>query len=61
MTATEFRRWMKINGYSIAGAADALGLSARQVAYYRAGEQEIPRVVELACAQLTCIEEKKKP
>jgi hypothetical protein len=38
--------------YSISDAASALGLSPRQIAYYRSGEQEIPLVVHLACAYL---------
>ena len=58
MSAKDFRRWMKRMDLSIAGAASALGLSPRQVAYYRAGAQDIPRVVELACAYL---EQRKDP
>lgn len=53
MTAVQFRRWMAAMGYTAEKAADELGLSRRTVAYYRAGEQEIPRVVELACEALT--------
>jgi hypothetical protein len=30
-------------------AAEALGLSRRQVAYYASGEHEVPRTVLLAC------------
>lgn len=53
MTKTDFRRWMKAMGFSIAAAAEALGLSDRQIVYYRSGEQEIPKVVDLACRYLT--------
>lgn len=42
---------------SIAGAAEALGLSPRQVAYYRSGEQGIPKAVELACKYLLLTKE----
>ena len=44
-------------GYTIAGAAEALGLSPRQIAYYRSGEQAVPRVVELTCAYLEHVKE----
>ncbi len=39
-------------GFTAEQAADALGLSRRMVAYYRSGEQKVPRVVELACRYL---------
>lgn len=52
MTADEFRRWMKQLGLSKAAAAAALEISERQIAYYRSGEQRVPKVVELACAEL---------
>jgi hypothetical protein len=52
---------MKRMGYSIAGAAGALGLSPRQIAYYRSGGQQIPRVVELACSYLEHHHVKEKP
>jgi len=47
--AVEFirRRWR--NGLSLTKAAEALGLSRRQVAYYASGEHEVPRTVLLAC------------
>ena len=47
--ALQFCLWMARLDLTIASAANALGLSARQVAYYRSGEQDVPRVVELAC------------
>jgi hypothetical protein len=34
---------------SLEAAAEALGLSLRQIAYYASGEHEIPRTVRLAC------------
>ncbi len=47
--AVEFIRWRWRNGLSLTGAAEALGLSRRQVAYYGSGEHEVPRTVLLAC------------
>lgn len=52
MTATQFRSWMARLDLTIEAAAAALGLSCRQIAYYRSGEQVVPRVVELACRAL---------
>jgi hypothetical protein len=36
-------------GLSLSDAAEALGLSRRQVAYYASGERPVPRTVLLAC------------
>jgi hypothetical protein len=47
--AVEFIRWRWRNGLSLASAAEALGLSRRQVAYYASGAHEVPRYVLLAC------------
>jgi hypothetical protein len=47
--AVEFIRWRWRNGLSLAAAAEALGLSRRQVAYYASGEHEVPRYILLAC------------
>jgi len=47
--ALEFIRWRWRYGLSLTAAAEALGLSRRQVAYYASGEQEVPRYVLLAC------------
>ncbi len=47
--AVEFIRWRWRNGLSLTAAAEALGLSLRQVAYYAIGEYEVPRYVLLAC------------
>jgi hypothetical protein len=47
--AVEFIRWRWRNGLSLTNAAEALGLSRRQVAYYASGEHEVPRTVLLAC------------
>ena len=41
--------WMHRNGLTLDGAAEALGISRRMVAYYRNGEKPIPRHVWLAC------------
>jgi hypothetical protein len=45
----EFIRWRWKHGLSLSAAAEALGLSRRQVAYYASGEHEVPRTVLLAC------------
>ncbi len=47
--AVEFIRWRWKLGLSLTDAAEALGLSRRQVAYYASGEHEVPRTVLLAC------------
>jgi Protein of unknown function (DUF2442) len=47
--AAEFIRWRWRHGLSLTAAAEALGLSRRQVAYYASGEHEVPRTVLLAC------------
>ena len=47
--AVEFIRWRWRNGLSLTAAAEALGLSRRQVAYYTSGDHEVPRYVLLAC------------
>jgi len=47
--AVEFIRWRWKHGLSLTAAAEALGLSRRQVAYYASGEHEVPRTVLLAC------------
>jgi len=47
--AAEFIRWRWRHRLSLSGAAEALGLSRRQVAYYVSGEHEVPRTVLLAC------------
>ena len=39
--------------YTVEGVSLALDISRRTVAYYRSGEQTIPKVVELACEALT--------
>lgn len=41
--------WMHRNGLTLDGAAEALGISRRMVAYYRNGEKPIPRHIWLAC------------
>lgn len=47
-----FRAWMAEQGLSLNAAADALDLSRRMIAHYRAGSRPIPRVVALACERL---------
>ena len=46
--AVEFIRWRWRNGLSLNAAAEALGLSRRQIAYYASGEHEVPRAILLA-------------
>lgn len=53
MTAAQFRAWMQRHGYTVEALAGDLDLSPRAIAYYRSGEQTVPRVVELALKQLT--------
>ncbi|HLJ05776.1 MAG TPA: DUF2442 domain-containing protein [Acetobacteraceae bacterium] len=45
----EFLEWRLRHGLSLSGAADALGLSRRMVAYYSNGEKRVPRTILLAC------------
>lgn len=49
LDALEFIRWRWRHGLSLSDAAEALGLSRRQVAYYASGERPVPRTVLLAC------------
>lgn len=44
-----FIRWRWRHGLSLSEAAEALGISRRQVAYYASGEQDVPRTILLAC------------
>ena len=52
LTATAFRAWRERKAYTLDGAAQALGLSRRMVAYYEQGEKPIPRTVALATRAL---------
>jgi hypothetical protein len=47
--AAEFIRWRWRHGLSLTDAAEALGMSRRQIAYYASGEEEVPRTILLAC------------
>ena len=49
LDSLEFIRWRWRHGLSLSDAAEALGLSRRQVAYYASGERPVPRTVLLAC------------
>ncbi len=44
-----FNEWMYRNDLAPGAAAEALGVSRRMVAYYRAGQKPIPKTVWLAC------------
>ena len=43
-----FREWRERNALTLEGAAKALGVSRRMIAYYEQGAKPIPRVVALA-------------
>ena len=47
--AKNFLKWRLKHGLSLSGAAEALGLSRRMVAYYSNGEKPVPKTVLLAC------------
>lgn len=49
LDAVEFIRWRWRYGLNLSDAAEALGLSRCQVAYYASGERPVPRTVLLAC------------
>lgn len=48
-TAREFDDWMQRHAFSLASAADALGMTRRMIAHYRTGSRPIPKVVGMAC------------
>ena len=48
MRVQDFRAWMDEHGLTQEGAAIALGLSRRMIAYYLSGEKVIPKTVMLA-------------
>lgn len=48
MRVADFRAWMDEHGLTQEGAAIALGLSRRMIAYYLSGEKPIPKTVMLA-------------
>jgi hypothetical protein len=48
MRADDFRGWMETHALTLDGAASALGLSRRMIAYYASGEKPIPKTVLLA-------------
>lgn len=52
LSAKAFRAWRERKAYTLDGAARALGLSRRMVAYYEQGEKPIPRTVALATRAL---------
>jgi len=53
MTPEQFKLWRKSLGLTQQSAADALGLSRRAVQDYEAETYAIPKVVELACCELS--------
>lgn len=55
MSAEEFRDWRERKAFTLDGAARALGVSRRMVAYYEHGTKPIPRVVALATRGLDAV------
>lgn len=43
-----FRRWQARHGFSLAQAADAIGMTRRSASQYRTGARPVPRTVLLA-------------
>ena len=56
LTAEAFRAWRLRKAYTLEGAAKALGLSRRMVAYYEQGDKPVPRTVALATRALEMVE-----
>ncbi len=52
LTAEAFHAWRLRKAYTLEGAAKALGLSRRMVAYYEQGNKPVPRTVALATRAL---------
>jgi len=48
MSREAFRAWVDRHSLTLDGAAEALGLSRRTIAYYLSGEQPVPKTVMLA-------------
>jgi len=48
MAAAAFRDWMARHRLTLDGAAEALGLARRTIAYYLSGERPVPKTVMLA-------------
>lgn len=57
LTAEAFRAWRLRKAYTLEGAAKALGLSRRMVAYYEQGDKPVPRTVALATRALEMVAE----
>jgi DNA-binding XRE family transcriptional regulator len=51
MTATEFKRWRQIHGWSQAQAAKQLGLSQAAIAQYET-VGKIPKTIEAICEKI---------
>lgn len=54
LSSKAFRDWREGRALTLDGAAAALGLSRRMIAYYEQGKKPIPRVVALATRGLDC-------
>lgn len=55
LSAEAFRHWRERHALTLDGAAQALGISRRMVAYYEEGKKPIPRVVALATRGLEAL------
>lgn len=52
MTPAEMQEWRARLGITQARAAEMIGVSARAVKYWEAGQRSIPATVERLCAAL---------
>jgi len=48
-TCEDFKQWLDISGMSLSNAAEALGMSRRQIAYMVSGEKPVLQRTALAC------------
>ncbi|HHO81693.1 MAG TPA: hypothetical protein ENN01_00390 [Halothiobacillus sp.] len=48
-TCDDFKQWLSTSGMSLSNAAEALGMSRRQIAYMVSGEKPVLQRTALAC------------
>jgi len=60
MSHEMFDEWMVKNNLSLSGAAEALGISRRMIAYYHSGAKPIPKPVWLACRGFEMVKKEQK-
>jgi predicted transcriptional regulator len=51
MTATEFKRWRQLHGWTLDQAAKQLGLSQAVIAHYESSGK-IPKTIEMICEKI---------